>query len=35
VADVALVSPEDLGPYRLTPKADAVIRKALLLWQAH
>jgi 8-oxo-dGTP diphosphatase len=35
VADVALVAPDDLGPYRLTPKADAVIRKALLLWQAH
>jgi ADP-ribose pyrophosphatase YjhB (NUDIX family) len=33
VADVALVAPEDLGPYRLTPKADAVIRKALALWR--
>jgi 8-oxo-dGTP diphosphatase len=35
VADVALVSPDELAPYRLTPKADAVIRKAFLLWQAH
>jgi ADP-ribose pyrophosphatase YjhB (NUDIX family) len=32
VADVALVAPDALGPYRLTPKADAVIRKALVLW---
>jgi 8-oxo-dGTP diphosphatase len=32
VADVALVAPDDLGPYRLTPKADAVIRKALAIW---
>lgn len=31
VADVALVAPADLGPYRLTPKADAVIRKALAM----
>jgi ADP-ribose pyrophosphatase YjhB (NUDIX family) len=33
VADVALASPEDLATYRLTPKAEAVIRKALALWR--
>jgi 8-oxo-dGTP diphosphatase len=33
VADVALVAPDALGPYRLTPKADSVIRKALVLWR--
>lgn len=33
VADVALVAPDALGPYRLTPKADSVIRKALALWR--
>jgi 8-oxo-dGTP diphosphatase len=31
VADVALVSPDDLAPYRLTPKAESVIRKAWAL----
>jgi 8-oxo-dGTP diphosphatase len=34
VADVALVHPEALAPYRLTPKADAVIRKAMAIWRA-
>ncbi len=33
VADVALVAPEDLASYRLTPKADEVIRKGLTLWR--
>jgi 8-oxo-dGTP diphosphatase len=34
VADVALVAPDALAEYRLTPKAEAVIRKALAIWQA-
>jgi 8-oxo-dGTP diphosphatase len=33
VADVALVAPEDLASYRLTPKAEEVIRKGLALWR--
>jgi 8-oxo-dGTP diphosphatase len=33
VADVALVAPDDLASYRLTPKAEAVIRKGLALWR--
>jgi 8-oxo-dGTP diphosphatase len=31
VADVALVAPDELAAYRLTPKAESVIRKALAL----
>jgi 8-oxo-dGTP diphosphatase len=33
VADVALVAPEDIPGFRLTPKAEAVIRKGLALWR--
>lgn len=33
VADARLVAPDALGPYRLTPKADEVIRKAFARWK--
>jgi 8-oxo-dGTP diphosphatase len=34
VADVALVAPEEIASYRLTPKAEEVIRKGLELYRA-
>lgn len=33
VADARLVAPDALAPYRLTPKADEVIRKAFARWK--